>query len=73
MPAPGESQLEVEKNMYMARLSTVIMLPISASYPDEKGLDHAVGFPALGLATVTIDGRLNDSHNVIAELQLAEK
>lgn len=72
MPTPGESQLEVEKNMSI-RLSTVILLLISASYPDEKGLDHAVGFPALGLATVTIDGRLNDSHNVIAELQLAEK
>lgn len=43
------------------------------SYPNEERLDHAVGFPALRLATVTVDGRLNDSHDVITKLQLREK
>lgn len=42
----------------------------SGSYPDEERLDHAVGFPALGLAAVAVDGGLDDSHHVVAELQL---
>lgn len=46
---------------------------MGGSYPDEERLDHAVGFPALGLATVTVDGRLDDSRDVVTELQLTEK
>lgn len=43
---------------------------IGGSYPNKERLHHAVGFPALGMAAVPVNGRLNDSRNVITELQL---
>lgn len=46
---------------------------IWGSHPNEERLDHAVGFPALRLATVAVDGCLNDPRDVITELQLGEK
>lgn len=41
----------------------------SVHLPNEERLDHAVGFPALRLATVAVDGCLNDPRDVITELQ----
>lgn len=46
---------------------------ILGSYSNKERLDHAVGFPALRLATIIVDGCLNDSHNVVTKLQLREK
>lgn len=43
---------------------------IGGSYPNKERLHHDVGFPALRMAAITVNGRLNDSHNVITELQL---
>lgn len=40
------------------------------SYSDKERLDHAVGFPVLRVAAVTVDGRLDDSHNVVTKIQL---
>lgn len=48
-------------------------LLISVSYTYKEWFDHAVCLPALWLATVTVDGCLNDSHDVITKLQLGEK
>lgn len=45
---------------------------IRGSHPYKERLDHAVGFPALRMTAITVNGRLNDSHNVITELQLEE-
>lgn len=43
---------------------------VGGSHPNKESLHHAVGSPALGMAAVTVHGRLNDSHNVVTELQL---
>lgn len=43
---------------------------IGGSYPNKERLHHAVGFPALRMAAVPVNGSLNDSHNVVTELQL---
>lgn len=40
------------------------------SYPNKERLDHAVGFPVLWMATITVNGSLNDSHNVVTKIPL---
>lgn len=43
------------------------------SYPDKKRLDHAVGFPVLRVAAVTVNGCLDDSHHVVTKITLKSK
>lgn len=43
---------------------------MGGSYPNKERLHHAVGFPALRMAAVPVNGSLNDSHNVVTELHL---
>lgn len=43
------------------------------SYPNKERLDHAVGFPVLWMATITVNGSLNDSHNVVTKIPLKKQ
>lgn len=71
---------KVNIKIYISLKSAVVLLSrrmsrkkpinVGGSYPNKERLQHAVSFPALWTAAVTVNGRLNDSHNVVTELQL---
>lgn len=43
------------------------------SYSDKERFDHAVGFPVLRVAAVTVNSCLDDSHDVVTKIPLKSK